>query len=106
MTKLKFQGAGSNQVLFLNPELEPTLPKSINNYYDYVRNYTNHIAWETSNMMNDGTLNSNYDSSINSFKQFLIDKCVEFSVVEKFNKSIKANVTRIIISKDQVTIEE
>jgi ABC-type antimicrobial peptide transport system permease subunit len=106
MTKLKFQGTNSNQVLFLNPELEPTLPKSTTNYYDYVRNYTNHIAWETSNMMNDGTSNINYDSSINNFKQFLLNKGIKFSAIEKFNKSIKANVTRIIVSKDQVTIEE
>jgi hypothetical protein len=94
MAKLKFRGNSSNQVLFLTPN------------HDYVRNYTNHIAWETSNRMNDGTPNSNYDSSIDSFKQFLINKGVKFSVAEKFYKNIKANVTRIIISKDQITIEE
>jgi hypothetical protein len=103
---LKLQGSSRSQVLFLNPRLESTLPNLGSSYMDYVRNYKNHVAWETSDMINDGSVNKMYQTHIDSFVSFLNSKGINFKLVEKFHNGIKCNMTRISIDKSKVELIE
>ena len=103
---LKVQGNSRSQVLFLNPRLESTLPNLGSSYMDYVRNYKNHVSWETSDMINDGSVNEMYKEHINRFVSFLNSKGIDFKLVEKFHNGVKCNVTRISIDKSKIEIIE
>lgn len=103
---LKLQGNSRSQVLFLNPRLESTLPDLGSSYMDYVRNYKNHVVWETSDMINDGSVNEMYKEHIDRFVSFLNSKGIDFTLVEKFHNGIKCNVTRISIDKSKIEIIE
>ena len=108
MFKLRATDSIYEKTLWIDPSVEPTIPRGSNNpmVMDYCNNYKNHITVFTSEDMHMGGKNPEYKSYRQEWEEFLNSKGIPFKVEEKFNNSngMQCLATRINIDKKYIEI--